>query len=71
MPTRVASRDNEVDDAPEFQRKALSESGYFRKSLMGMDTAKWLQLAKNMTPGSGRSRKTYMVRTLSSHIRRH
>ena len=40
MPTRVASRDNEVDDAPEFQRKALSESGYFRKSLMGMDTAK-------------------------------
>lgn len=40
MPTRVASRDNEVDGAPEFQRKAFSESGYFRKSLMGMDTAK-------------------------------
>ena len=45
VPTGVATRDNEIDDAPEFQQLAFSESGYFRKSLMGMDTTKWLQLA--------------------------
>ena len=38
MPTRVASGGNEIDGAPEFQRKAFSESGYLRKFKMGMDT---------------------------------
>jgi len=38
VPTRVASGGNEIDGAPAFQRKALAESGYLRKSKMGMDT---------------------------------
>ncbi len=38
VPTGVAPGGNEMDDAPEFQRKALSESGSLRKSRMGMDT---------------------------------
>ena len=30
VPTGVATRGNEIDGAPEFQRKAFSESGYLR-----------------------------------------
>jgi len=30
VPTGVAVRDNEIDGAPAFQRKALAESGYLR-----------------------------------------
>ncbi|BBF41734.1 hypothetical protein lbkm_0414 [Lachnospiraceae bacterium KM106-2] len=46
MPTRVATGGtivvpmNEIDGAPEFQPKAFSEGGTFRKSKMGMDTTK-------------------------------
>ena len=48
VPTRVATGGtidvpiNEIDGAPEFQPKAFSEGGTFRKSKMGMDTTKWL-----------------------------
>ena len=32
MPTGLAAGGNEIISAPEFQRNAFSESGYFRKS---------------------------------------
>lgn len=59
LPTRVATGwtiivpINEIDGAPEFQPKAFSEDGTFCKSKMGMDTTKWLQLAKDMLPERG------------------
>lgn len=31
MPTGLAAGGNEIISAPEFQRNAFSESGYFRK----------------------------------------
>jgi hypothetical protein len=45
VPTGVAPGGNEIDGAPEFQRNAFSESGYYRKSMMGRDTTERLRLA--------------------------
>lgn len=64
VPTGLAPGGNEIDGAPEFQRNAFSESGYYRKSVMGKDTTECLRLAMDMLPGWGiieRFRLIYFV----------
>ena len=56
MPTRLATRDNEIDGAPEFQRKHFQRVATF-VSPDGQETTKCLWLAKDMLPGQGRAKR--------------
>lgn len=56
MPTGLAAGGNEIISAPEFQRNAFSESGYFRKSRWAGNYEVFVA-AKDMLPDTGMVKK--------------